>query len=79
MGRKKANMLLYEQVKNYRPDIILLLAMKYLDDKMVLAMRQVSPNAVIVGMEVDWFTQSKSDRIAVARQTDIVISTRSGE
>lgn len=79
LGRKKANMLLYEQVKNYRPDIILLLAMKYLDDKMVLAMRQVSPNAVIVGMEVDWFTQSKSDRIAVARQTDIVISTRSGE
>ncbi len=78
-AKKKADILLIEQIKHYHPDVIFILSMKYLDAESVIAMRDVAPNAVFIGRDEDPFPDQNPDRIAIARQTDIVTSTSGGK
>jgi len=52
--------------------------MKYLDAETVMRIREVSPKAVIVGRDEDPFPDKNPDRIAIAKQADIVITTSDG-
>jgi hypothetical protein len=77
-AKRKTDMLLTKQIKQYHPDIIIIHCMKYLDAKTVLMIRDVSPATVIVGRDEDPFPDKNPGRIAIAKQTDIVITTSAG-
>lgn len=77
-AKKKADEILVEQVKRYHPDIVFILGFKYINDKTVSAIRDVSQNAVLVSREEDPFPDKYPYRTATAQQTDILISTSAG-
>lgn len=77
-AKRKTDRLLAKQIKQYHPDIIIVHCMKYLDSQTVTEIRQVAPNAVIVGRDEDPFPDRNPDRIAIAKQTSIVITTSAG-
>jgi len=78
LGKKKADCLLVEQVKQYHPDIVFVLSMKYLDAETVVAMRDAAGKAVFVGRDEDPFPEHNPARIRIAQQTDIVTTTNAG-
>ena len=77
-AKKKTDDLLVKQIKQYNPDVIFVLSMKYLDAETVIAMREVAPNAVFISRDEDPFPDQNPARIAITRQTDIVINTSAG-
>jgi len=77
-AKKKTDQLLVKQIKQYHPDIVFILSMKYLDAETVIKMRQVAPKAVFIGRDEDPFPDQNPVRVAIARQTDIVITTSAG-
>ena len=77
-AKKKADEILVEQVKRYHPDIVFILGLKYINDKTVSAIRDVSQNVVLVSREEDPFPDKYPQRTAIAKQTDILISTSAG-
>ena len=77
-ARKKIEHILVEQLKRYNPDIVFILGLKYIDETTVLAMRNVAGKAVFVSRDDDPFPDKDLNRIAIAKQTDILIATSSG-
>jgi len=73
-AKKKADQLLFEQIKRYYPDVVFVLSMKYLDAETVIMMRKAAPNAIFVSRDEDPYPDLNPARIAIAQQTDIVIS-----
>jgi glycosyltransferase involved in cell wall biosynthesis len=78
LGKKKADQILLKQLKQYQPDIVFVLSMKYLDDETVFAMRQAAPNAIFAARDEDPFPELNPARLAIAKQCDIVINTSAG-
>ncbi|UCG48051.1 MAG: glycosyltransferase [Phycisphaerales bacterium] len=76
--KRRADRILAEQIKRYHPDILLILNMKYLDAQTLRMVRAVAPDAVFVGRDEDPFPEQNPTRIAIARETDIVVSTSAG-
>jgi len=74
-GKKKADLLLVEQVKRYHPDIVFVLGMKYLDAETIRLSRDAAPNVIFVGRDEDPSPEKNPARLAIARETDIVINT----
>ncbi|MCK4784433.1 MAG: hypothetical protein KAV87_11825, partial [Desulfobacteraceae bacterium] len=74
-AKKKADVLLVEQIKRYHPDILFILCMKYLDAETVVAMREAAGDAVFVSRDDDPFPEKNLSRLAIAVKTDIVITT----
>jgi spore maturation protein CgeB len=77
-AKKKTDELLVNQIKRYHPDIIFILSMKYLDAETVISIRQIAPKAVFIGRDEDPFPDHNPARLAIAKQTDIVITTSAG-
>jgi len=77
-AKKKADVLLIEQIKRYHPDILFILCMKYLDAETVVAMREAAGDAVFVSRDDDPFPEKNLSRLAIAVKTDIVITTSGG-
>jgi spore maturation protein CgeB len=77
-AKKRADVLLVEQIKRYYPDIVFIFSMKYLDSETVYAIREAVPDAIFVGRDEDPFPEKNPDRLAIAQQTDIVITTSAG-
>jgi len=77
-ARRTADNILVEQIKRYHPEIIFLASMKYLTAETVIAARDVAPDAVFVGRDEDPFPDKNSARLAIAKETDIVITTSAG-
>lgn len=77
-GTEYANKAMIEQVKNYQPDIVLILAMKGFTAEAVVAMRQVAPNAVFVGRDGDPFPETQKGRVEIGQQMNVVIATNAG-
>jgi glycosyltransferase involved in cell wall biosynthesis len=73
--RKRADNMLTGQIEVYKPHIVLLLGMKYLTDRTVRAIRDAAPGAKIVGRDEDPFPERNAARLAIAKETDIVIMT----
>ena len=79
-AKRYTNPALLEQIRCYHPDIVLALSMEDYGYETVLAMRQAAPKAVFVGRDCDWFPdKNKKERLAIARQMDIVTATNAGE
>ena len=77
-AKKKADVLLIEQIKRYHPDVLFILGMKYLDAETIRLARDVAPNAIFVGRDDDPFPEKNLSRVAIARETDVVVTTSSG-
>lgn len=76
--KKRADNLLLEQIKLYHPNIVLILSMKYLTAETVRAVQAAATNAVVVGRDEDPFPEKNPARLAIAKETDIVITTSAG-
>lgn len=76
--KKRADNIFVGQIKPYHPDIVLILSMKYLTPQTVLAARRAAPNAVFIGRDEDPFPERNPTRLAIAKETDIVITTSAG-
>lgn len=70
--------LLIKQIKTYYPDIVLVLAMKFLTPQTIRDIRAAAPNAMIVGRDEDPFPEKNSERLAIAVLCDKVINTSAG-
>jgi spore maturation protein CgeB len=77
-AKKKADSLLAELVRCYHPDIVFVLGMKYVDVETIDAVRDVAPNAIYVSRDDDPFPDRNRARIALARSTDIIMTTSGG-
>ncbi len=77
--KKQADLALAEQVKQYRPDIVLILLMRYLDSGTVDILRSVAPGAIFIGRDPDSWPENDPARIAIAKKMDIVIATNAGK
>ncbi len=77
-AKKKTDVLLIEQIKGYHPDVLFILGMKYLDAETIRLARDVAPNAIFVGRDDDPFPEKNLNRIAIAKETDVIVTTSSG-
>jgi glycosyltransferase involved in cell wall biosynthesis len=77
-AKQKTDYLLIEHLKSFHPDIVLIIGFKYLDEKTVLKARQAAPNAIFVSREEDPNPEKYPHRTALAKETDILISTSAG-
>ncbi len=77
-AKKRVDKVLVEQIKRYHPDVVLLLSMKYLDAENVRLAHEAAPNALFASRDGDPFPEKNLNRIAVAKETDIVMTTSSG-
>lgn len=78
IGKRRADKALLDQAVHYRPDLIMILGMKHLDAETVRKLREAVPNAVLVGRDVDAWPETKPDRTAIAKCTDLVLTTNAG-
>lgn len=76
--RRRADDILARQIKNYEPDVVLLLTMKYLTTETVFVARKAAPAAIFVGRDGDPYPETKPPRLAVGKQMDIVIMPSAG-
>jgi len=76
--KRKVDAGLVNLVKKYRPDAIFVLGMKYLDAETVWAVRQAAGGAFIVGRDEDPYPEKNPVRLAIARETDLVLTTSGG-
>jgi len=77
-SKAKADNILIEFVKNYQPDILFFLLIKDFSEETLVKLKEVSGNAIYVGRDSDATPKALPDRMAVARQLDIMISTGGG-
>jgi hypothetical protein len=78
LAKKKADSLLIEQIKSYYPDIVLVLSMKYIDDNTLIKMHETAKDALFVGRDEDPSPEKNPERLKIAKQTDMVMTTGAG-
>ena len=76
--RKRTDRILTEQVKAYNPDVIFIFAMKYLTADTVHRIKEIAPEATIVGRDEDPYPEKNPARLAIAKNVDIMTSTNAG-
>jgi spore maturation protein CgeB len=76
--RRRADNILAEQIEPYHPHIVLLLGMKYITAETIRVIRAIAPKAIVVGRDEDPFPEKNPARLAIAKETDIVITTSGG-
>jgi len=67
--------LLVGQIRNYKPDIIVVNFPKYADRYTVQMMREAAGNAVFVGLDVDLWPELHRSRVETAAELDMVFTT----
>ena len=77
--KSKVDRLLARQARAYKPHIILLTFVKYLDADSIRIMRREAPSAKIIAMDVDSWPKLHKGRLDTAKQVDILIATNDGE
>jgi glycosyltransferase involved in cell wall biosynthesis len=76
--KHKVNDTLADYAKNYMPDIVIFGFCKCLDGDAIERIRQVAPNAVIVGGDGDPWPKLQKGRIELAKHADILAATNDG-
>lgn len=77
-AKKKTNAILIEQIKRYNPEIVFVLGMKYLNAETLRSVREAVPSAFVIGRDEDAFPDKNPARLAIARETDMIITTSGG-
>ncbi len=78
-GKRKADECLLRHVKAYHPDIVFVLSMKYIDEVSLRLIREAAPDAIFVSRDDDPYPDKNPDRIAIAKETDIILLTSAGD
>lgn len=78
-AHQKTEKLLLEQVRCYKPDIVMVLIMKDIRPELIDEIRKISPNSIFLGRDVDWLPQNNAERTAIAKKLDCIIATNAGE
>jgi len=77
--RKRADNILARQIEVYHPDIVFVLNMKYLIAETVRTIRTAAPDAIVIGRDEDPFPERNPARLAIAKETDMVITSSGGK
>ena len=78
VAKKKTDAILLEQIKRYYPDVLFIHSMKYINAETAIAMREVAADAVFLSRDEDPYPEKNPARLAIAAETDIVITTGGG-
>jgi len=70
--------LLVKQIKNYKPSIVCVGFANFLDARTIRLMRQAAPNIFFIGFDGDLWPEYHRNRIEVAKQLDLVVTTYAG-
>jgi glycosyltransferase involved in cell wall biosynthesis len=76
--KSRVDKLLAKRIVDYEPDIVLVSFARALDADSIRAMRQAAPDAVFVGSDEDPWPKLQRNRIATAKELDIVTATNDG-
>jgi spore maturation protein CgeB len=77
--KSKADNLLIEQIRNYKPDIIYVNFARCLDAETIEKARVTAPNAVLIGIDADPWPKLYPDKIEIAKKLDILTATNDGK
>jgi glycosyltransferase involved in cell wall biosynthesis len=77
--KTKADNLLIEQIRNYKPDIIYVNFARCLDAETIERAREAVPKAVFIGVDADPWPGLHPDKIKTAQKLDILTATNDGE
>jgi spore maturation protein CgeB len=77
--KSKADNLLVEQIRNYKPDIIYVNFARHLDAETIERARVAAPSAVFVGVDADPWPKLHPYKIEMAKKLDILTATNDGE
>jgi spore maturation protein CgeB len=78
--KSKADNLLIEQIKNYKPDIVYVSFARHLDANTIEKARAAARNAIFIGIDGDpWPKLQKGRRIETAKKLDILTATNDGQ
>jgi spore maturation protein CgeB len=77
-AKNKTDEMLAEQVKQYQPDIVLFIALRYLDAQTARKIRTAAPYPKYVARDNDWYPANNKHRIALAKEMDIMIASNAG-
>lgn len=67
--------LLVRQIKNYRPDVVIVSFAKYLDAAMVNRVREAAGDVPFIGVDVDLWPELHKGRVETAAKLDLVLTT----
>ncbi len=77
--KNKADKILCDYARNYKPDIVFVSFCSSLDSKSVAQIRKAVPNAVIIGEDGDPWPKLNPRRIETATAFDILLATNDGQ
>lgn len=77
--KSRLDHLLAEQIKNYKPDVVYISFVRFLNADTIKCIRQVAPKAVFIGGDGDPWPKLQEDRIETAKQLDILTATNDGQ
>ena len=78
LAHSKTEKLLLHQIRDYCPDIVMVLIMKDIRPDIIERIRQIVPHAHLIGRDVDWFPQNNRERTKIAKKMDSIIATNAG-
>jgi spore maturation protein CgeB len=78
LAHSKTEKLLLHQIRDYCPDIVMVLIMKDIRADIIERIRQIVPHAHLIGRDVDWFPQNNRERTKIAKKMDSIIATNAG-
>lgn len=77
--KSRIDKLLANQLKHYQPDIVYINFARALDADTIIRARQSVPNAVFIGSDGDPWPKLQRNRIATAKELDILTATNDGQ
>jgi len=77
--KSQVDKLLYDQIEDYKPDIVYVSFPKIFDADTVKQMRQAAPNAVFIGSDGDPWPKLRPETIETAKRFDILTATNDGQ
>lgn len=77
--KNKADQLLTDYIKNYKPDIIIVATDQCFNLDSVIRLRGAVPNAIIIGVNGDPWPKLKPAKLNTAKGFDIMMATNDGE
>lgn len=76
--KSRTDKLLAKQIRNYNPDIVIVNFPKYVDAQTVSSIREATPGAALIGLDVDLWPELHKARVETAAKLDLVLTTYAG-
>lgn len=77
--KNKADQILIDYAKGYKPDIVIIVSPKFFDLLSVIRLRDNLPGAMFVGFDGDPWPKIKPEKLDTAKGFDIMLATNDGQ